>query len=76
MLFKDAKFLILLLDTIISIVLYFVGKYAGAGLFDDIQFLIYALQPVFLAVIAAIAAQETILARAEIRAAALRHASK
>lgn len=65
-LFRDQKFLILLLDTVIMITLYFVGKYAGVGLFDDIQLLIYALQPVFLAIIAAIAVKETIIAKAEI----------
>lgn len=71
-LFKDSKFLVLLLDTIISIVLYFVGKYAGAGLFDDIQFLIITLQPVFLVVIGSIAYQEAVVKVAEIKASASR----
>ena len=59
------KFLILVCDVVIpSIVLYFVGKYGSAGLYDDVKFLILALQPVVLAVIAALAWEDVATKRA------------
>lgn len=48
------KFWLLILDTVISITLYFVSKYAPVA-FDDVKFAILALQPVFVAIILAIA---------------------
>jgi hypothetical protein len=52
------KFWLLVLDTLISLVLYFVGKYGGTDLFEDIKFLIISLQPVFVAIIWAIAHED------------------
>ena len=49
------KFLLLVLDTIISAALYFVGKYSGEMVFADVKFIIAALQPVMIMLIAAIA---------------------
>jgi len=54
-LLRSRKFLVLILDTILSLTLYFVGRYASPDVFDDIKFLIASLQPVFFAVIAGIA---------------------
>ena len=54
------KFLILVCDVVVpSIILYFVGKYGAASLYDDVKFLTLALQPVVLAVIVAIAWEDT-----------------
>ena len=53
------KFWLLALDTLASLALYFAGKYAAPGLFEDIQTVILALQPVFVAVIVAIAWEDT-----------------
>lgn len=49
--FFDPKFYTLLIDTVVSLVLYFAGKYAAPGVFDDIKVVITALQPIFLAVV-------------------------
>jgi len=42
---------VMVLDIVVSLILYFVGKYAGAGIFEDIKFLITAVQPLILAII-------------------------
>lgn len=52
------KFLLLLLDVLISAILYFIGKYAGNSLFADTKFLIGVLQPVIIAIIIAIAHED------------------
>lgn len=57
-LLKSRKFLLLVLDVLMSAALYFGGKYAGASAFEDIQFLIAGLQPVFVAVIASVAYED------------------
>ena len=49
------KFWLLLLDTVMSLGLYFVGKYASASLLEDTKLVILAMQPVFVAIILAIA---------------------
>jgi hypothetical protein len=54
------KFWLLILDTVISLVLYFVGKYAPVA-FEDVKFAILALQPVFVAIIIAIAWEDSAL---------------
>ena len=56
-LFSSRKFLLMLLDTIVSISLYFVGKYIP-GAEADIKFVILGLQPVIIAVILAIAYED------------------
>jgi hypothetical protein len=52
------KFLVLLLDTFTSIVLYFGSKYVGESYFADIKFLIGALQAPVLMIIYAIANED------------------
>lgn len=55
--FKSRKFWIMVTDVIVSLVTYFVGKYLNPEAAKDILFLIGALQPVILLVIASIAIQ-------------------
>ena len=57
-LLHSRKFCLLILDTLVSLALYFVGKYAGASVFEDVKFVIAALQPVFVAVIIMIAYED------------------
>lgn len=52
------KFLIMVLDVLISLVLFFVTKYAEPSLVEDIKFVIAALQPVVLVLIASIAHED------------------
>ena len=49
------KFRVLVYDVVISLVLYFGAKYLAPVAFADIQFVIAALQPVFIALIGGIA---------------------
>ena len=51
-LLASRRFWVLVVDTVISLLLYFVGKYAGAAM-EDVKFLILALQPIALLLIAA-----------------------
>ena len=44
-LFKSRKFLLLLADTFGSLLLYFVVKYANAGVAEDVKVVLLALQP-------------------------------
>jgi uncharacterized membrane protein HdeD (DUF308 family) len=53
-LLHSRKFWLLILDTVISLTLYFVTKYSPAAT-EDVKFLILALQPVFVTIILAIA---------------------
>ena len=50
-LFRSRKFLTLLLDTAISLITFFVTKYAAPAFADDILYVIAAIQPVVLSVI-------------------------
>ena len=52
------KFMVLLLDVIVSTILYFVGKYSVSGIADDIGFLIASYQPVALWMIHSIAQED------------------
>jgi len=52
---KSRKFLTAMLDVIVSLSLYFVGKYAAPALAEDMTTVIVAIQPVFVMVIAGIA---------------------
>ena len=63
-LLRSRKFLLLCLDTIISLTLYFVGKYAAVGLAEDVKFIIAAYQPVFVAIIVAISVEDAAAKRA------------
>ena len=57
-LLRSRKFMILVLDVVMSLALYFVGKYAAASLFEDVKIAIAVLQPVFVALIGAIAYED------------------
>jgi hypothetical protein len=54
-LFRSRKFLLLLLDTVVSAILFFGGRYLAPGAIEEMNFLIGILQPVFVALIVAIA---------------------
>lgn len=57
-LLNSAKFWTAIIDLVVSLILYFVGKYAAAGAFEDVKFVIAALQPVFLMLIGSIAYED------------------
>jgi hypothetical protein len=57
LLFQSRKFWLLILDTFVSLGLYFVSKYAGSA-FEDVKLVILGLQPVFLMIIYAIAKED------------------
>lgn len=48
---RDAKFWTLLIDALVSLALYFLGKYASPSTFEDAKILIGAVQPIFLALV-------------------------
>lgn len=54
-LLKSRKFLLLLLDVIITLVLYFTTKYATPSIVEDVNKVILAIQPIFISLIFAIA---------------------
>jgi hypothetical protein len=54
-LFRSRKFLLLLLDTVVSAILFFGGRYLAPSAIEEMNFLIGILQPVFVALIVAIA---------------------
>jgi hypothetical protein len=59
-LLRSRKFWLLILDTVISVTLFFVGK-ASPALLEDVKFLIVSLQPVFVTIIGAIAYEDAAL---------------
>ncbi len=69
-LLRSRKFLVLVLDTVVSLVLYFSAKYLAAGAVEDIKTVILALQPVVLVLIGAIAYEDGQAMKAEATAAA------
>ena len=56
-LLHSRKFWLLILDTIVSLLTYFIGKYAGAD-GADMLYVIGLLQPVFIVIIGAIAYED------------------
>lgn len=58
LLFRSRKFWLLILDTVISLAVFFVGKYLAFAL-EDVKFAIGALQPVFVVIIGAIAYEDS-----------------
>jgi hypothetical protein len=64
MLFQSRKFWLTFLDVVISTALYFGAKYAGAGVFEDIQWLLLAYQPMFVMLIYTIAKEDVALTEA------------
>ena len=63
-LFKSRKFLLLVLDTVIALGLYFLSRYAPVAWLEDTEFVILAMQPVFIALILAIAWEDASAKRA------------
>jgi hypothetical protein len=64
--FKSQKFWLMVLDMVISLTLFFVTKNAP-DLLEDVKFLIASLQPMFIAIITAIAVEGVALTKAGIR---------
>jgi hypothetical protein len=58
-LLRSRKFLILCLDTVVSLVLYFAAKYAGPSLAEDIKMVIGLLQLPVTAIIVAISVEDS-----------------
>lgn len=56
-LLRSRKFWVLVCDTFVALLLYFIGKYAAVAL-EDVKFLITALQPVVILLIGAIAVED------------------
>ena len=56
-LFGSRKFILLVLDVVISLVLYFVSKYLPNAE-ADVKFVILALQPIVIAIVLAIAYED------------------
>ena len=57
-LLNSRKFWVAMFDLVVSLVLYFGGKYADPSVAEDMIFLIGAIQPVFLLVIGGIAYED------------------
>lgn len=57
-LIHSRKFWLLILDTVISISLYFIGRYSSPELAEDMKFLIASLQPIFVTVIIGIFSED------------------
>ena len=57
-LLKSRKFLLAILDVVVSMATYFITKYAAPALADDVLFVLGGLQPVFVTIIAAIAYED------------------
>ena len=58
-LLRSRKFLILCLDTVVSLVLYFAAKYAGPSLAEDVKMVIGLLQLPVTAIIVAISVEDS-----------------
>ena len=56
-LFKSRKFWLMILDLVVSLALFFVGRLAP-GSAEDVKYIIGLLQPVFVTIIAAIAYED------------------
>ena len=63
-LLQSRKFLLLCLDTVISLTMFFVSKYALPGVAEDIGFIIGVLQIPFAAIIIAISVEDGAAIRA------------
>lgn len=63
-LLQSRKFLLLVLDTIVSVLMFFTAAYFPASE-ESVKFLIGALQPVFVAIIVAISIEDAAIAKAQ-----------
>jgi len=70
---QSRKFWLMLVDVVVSLATYFIGKYLNPEIGNDVLFLIGSLQPVVLLVISSITLQNTAAIRAagDIKSAAL-----
>jgi hypothetical protein len=57
-LLRSRKFWVMLMDLVLSMTIYFVGKYAAPVLAEDVKFIVASIQPVFLFLIGAIAYED------------------
>jgi hypothetical protein len=57
-LFQSRKFWLLVLDVVLGIATYFVNKYAAPDIAGDVKFVFASLQPMFVAVIVGIFAED------------------
>jgi len=55
---KSRKFWYMIVDVVVSVTSFFVGKYVAPAATEDILFLIGALQPVVITLIAAVAYED------------------
>ncbi len=60
-LLQSRKFWLMVLDVVVSVAVYFVGKYVNPELSKDILWVIGLLQPVFVVIIGAIAHEDASL---------------
>ncbi len=72
-LLHSRKFLLMVMDVVLSVVGYFVGKYAGASVQEDVKFLVIALQPVIVFLIYTIADEDKARTRANADIAVAAH---
>lgn len=63
-LFNSRKFWTLIFDMVISLAIFFVGKYSSPDTLEMAKYVIAAIQPVFLFVIAGIAFEDGMAKRA------------
>jgi len=63
-LLRSRKFWLLMMDTVVSLALYFTGKYLAPTIADDIKLVIGMLQPVVIAVIVGIFVEDAAMKRA------------
>ena len=52
-LFQSRRFWTVIVDVVISLVTFFVAKYAAPALVEDVKFVIVTMQPIFILLIAA-----------------------
>lgn len=64
-LLRSRKFLTAVFDLFVSVIIYFASRYAVSGLAEDAKFIIAAIQPVFMLVIAGIAYEDGQLKRGQ-----------
>ena len=57
-LLRSRKFLLLVLDVVISLITYFVTKYAVPTMADDVLLVIGTIQPIFVAIVVAISVED------------------
>ena len=63
-LIQSRKFWLMVVDLVVSLILFFGAKYLAPSVFDDVKFVVAAIQPVFITIIAAIAHEDAANAKA------------